>query len=132
MRRHRPDWAAELGAMRLSGARFRKARWNPGGRTLELVLRVPEADGWAELLVRYRGVERLEPAVPALARIVEDVAVVLSGHALSAAAGCWQHRLESDAGVVLVRFGDLELGREPVAGPSDPFDGGHRFEVLSC
>lgn len=132
MRRHRPDWYHELAGMPLRGGRFRKARWNPGGRELELVLRVPEPDGWAELLLRYRNVSLLEPAVPVLARLVEDVRVMLVAQELGAASGCWQHRLATDAGVVVVRFDDLYLGRQPVGGPEEPLDGGYRFEVLSC
>ena len=34
--------------------------------------------------------------------------------------------------MVVVRFDDLCLGRQPVGGPEEPLDGGYRFEVLSC
>lgn len=133
MKRHSPDWAAELAEITVPGGRIRKARWNPGGRTLELVLRVPEADGWSEVLLRYRNVERLEPPLPALARLVEDPAGELAGQALVSAAGCWQHRVELRTGPALtVRFADLFLSRSPVAGPEELVESGHRFEVLSC
>ncbi|HSJ13547.1 MAG TPA: hypothetical protein VK939_03975 [Longimicrobiales bacterium] len=133
MRRHRPHWFDELAALQLNGGRFRRARWNPGARTLEVLARVEERDGWMELLLRYRNVERLEPALPALVAMIEDVSVELTGQQLSAAAGCWQHRLETrSAGTLQIRFGDLFLARTPVAGPADPLDAGPRFEVLSC
>jgi hypothetical protein len=133
MKRHSPDWVAELAEITVAGGRIRKARWNPGGQTLELVLRVPAADGWSEVLLRYRNVERLEPPLPQLARLVEDPAGELVGQALVSAAGCWQHRVELRTGPALtVRFADLFLSHSPVVGPQERVESGHRFEVLSC
>lgn len=80
----------------LAGAQIRKARWNPGGRTLELLLRIggAGADGGVDVLLRYRNVNVLEPALPALAALIEDPSLVVRRSTLQGEAGAWRHRLE--------------------------------------
>lgn len=118
----------------LAGARIRKARWNPGGRTLELLLRAggTGAEGESDLLFRYRNVSLLEPALPALAALVEDASLVVQRSELNGAVGAWRQRLEfAPAGEILIECAAVEEREAPVPG-QDYLEAGFRFEVLSC
>lgn len=118
--------------MELNGARIRKARWNPGGRTLELLLRAASEQGDTDLLIRYRNVTRLEPALPQLAALVEDVALRVTEASLAQVGGNWVHRVRlGDAGELVITTGVVEQTETVAPGP-DYADAGYRFELLSC
>jgi len=117
----------------LTGARIRQARWNPGGHTFELLLRCQDPErGPLDLLLRYRGVRSLEPALPALATLVEDVDLAVQASAAKSIDGLPEHRLAlTPAGEIVVRFTALESS-ETLGTGGDYGDHGFRFQILSC
>jgi len=125
--------SADLEHLGLGGARIRQARWNPGGHVLELLLRLAGTEsGEVELLLRYRGVQRLEPSLPELAALVEDVTQAVVASRVDVLGGALEHRLELSGGrAITVGFAALEhsetLGSRNAYGEPGP-----RFQVLSC
>lgn len=113
----------------LAGATIRQVRWNPGARVLELLLRQQDA---ADLLLRYRGVQLLEPDLPTFAALCEDVSLALTASDIGRHGNLPEHRLAlGEKGALVVRFGALELRETAGSGP-DYGDVGPRFQVLSC
>lgn len=114
-------------AEQLEGGRVVKGRWNPGGRSLELVV-APAVEDGPDLLLRYRGVQLLEPALPQLAALIEDTSLTIVRARLSPRA----HDLSFSSGAVLhVAFGAVEITAtvHQTPGYTDPEP---RFLVLSC
>jgi hypothetical protein len=101
---------------------------------LELLLRADDPRrGPLHLLLRYRGVRSLEPALPQLAALVEDVSLDVRASELLDARGTErEHRIQlGPAGSIVVGFAALEVS-ESLAFGGDYADGGPRFQVLSC
>lgn len=117
--------------MSLRDARIRKARWNPGGRTFELLVRVPADD--VDVLFRYWNVVRLEPALPRLAALVEDTSRVIAFASLEeSASGGSTHRLRlAPDGEIEIACARMETTVSPIPG-QDYFDSAPRFDILSC
>jgi hypothetical protein len=113
----------------LAGATIRQARWNPGARVFELLLHEQTT---GDLLLRYRGVQLLEPDLPTLAALCEDVSLSVSASSVGRHGNLPEHRVAlGDRGVLMVRFGALELHEGAGGGPHYG-DVGPRFQVLSC
>ena len=122
-----------LAALQLAGARIRQARWNPGAHVFELLLRREDAErGAVDTLLRYRGVQLLEPALPELAAVVEDVARSVAESRVSGAGGRAEHRVVlAPEGSIVIRFGAVEI-TETLAPSGEYGETGFRFQVLSC
>jgi len=120
-------------ALPLAGAAIKQARWNPGGHTFELLLRCQDPRrGPLDLLLRYRGVRSLEPALPALAALVEDASLTLAASVFGAADGAPSHCIQlAPAGGLKVAFAALEWSEQLGTG-ADYGAPGYRFQILSC
>jgi hypothetical protein len=114
------------------GGRIEQARWNPGGHVLELRLRYRDVGrGEVDMLLRYRGVEALEPPLPELAALVEDVSLRVSASRVHPLAPAAVHHLQlGSTGAIVVRFRALELSETLAAAVYG--EAPLRFQVLSC
>lgn len=114
----------------MSGGRIRKARWNPAGRTFELLVRVAADE--VDVLFRYWQVERLEPALPRLAALVEDTSLVIADAVLEDSAAGQIHRVRlNPGGEIEIACARVETTVSPIPG-QDYLDSGPRFDILSC
>ena len=113
----------------LHGAHIRRARWNPGGRTFELLVRSPADE--VGVLFRYRNVERLEPPLPRLAALVEDPSLVIHQILRREGPAGQEHRLRIGGEEIEIVCGAIERTISPVPG-QDYLEAGPRFDILSC
>ncbi len=117
----------------LHDALIQKARWNPGGKVLEILLRAGDLQvGYFDLLLRYHQARIRSPATAELARIVEDpYTEVLYDEVDIDGEDATHTWLFWPAGELEVGFVDMQVGR--MARNTRDFEAPpERFEIVSC